>query len=106
MRKTSGIRLYLKSFAFLGSARKRYLLGVLLGSCELALLFAMPYVNQALIDIVTGERQGNILLTLLLMLGIFLLLVPPVIAGKDHCGGVRQQPALSADVPPHSPDAL
>lgn len=82
MRKTSGIRLYLKSFAFLGSARKRYLLGVLLGSCELALLFAMPYVNQALIDIVTGERQGNILLTLLLMLGIFLLLVPPVIAGK------------------------
>lgn len=82
MRKTSAFALYRKSFAYLGTAKKKYLLGVLLGSCELALLFAFPYVNQALIDMVTGERPGNILLTLLEMLGLFLLLVPPVILGR------------------------
>lgn len=82
MRKTPAIKLYWKSFAFLGPARKKWLLGTLLGSCELALLFAAPYVNRALLDIVTGERQGNIMVTLLQMLGLFLLLVPPVIWGK------------------------
>ncbi len=81
-RKTSGFLLFKKSYAFLGPARAKYLAGVLLGSCELALLFAMPYVNQYLIDLVTGVRQGNIMLTLLGMLGLFLLLVPLVIWGK------------------------
>ena len=71
------IRLFVKSFRFLGDARGRYLLGVALGACELALLFATPVINQMLIDIVTGERQGSILAALLGMLAVFLLLVPP-----------------------------
>lgn len=82
MRKTSAFALYRRSFGYLGPARKKYILGILLGSCEMALLFASPYVNQALIDMVTGVRQGNIMVTLLLMLGLFLLLVPPVIIGR------------------------
>lgn len=77
-----GIRLFAKSFQFLGEARGRYLLGVALGACELALLFATPTINQMLIDIVTGERQGNVVYTLLGMLAVFLLLVPPVVAGR------------------------
>lgn len=80
-RKTSGFALYRFAFSFLPH-RGKYLLGVALGSCELALLFAMPYVNQALIDMVTGAKQGNIIITLILMLGLFLLLVPPVIYGR------------------------
>ncbi len=76
------IRLFVKSFRFLGDARGRYLLGVALGACELALLFATPVINQMLIDIVTGERQGSILAALLGMLAVFLLLVPPVAAGR------------------------
>lgn len=76
------IRLFAKSFQFLGEARGRYLLGVALGACELALLFATPTINQMLIDIVTGERQGNVVYTLLGMLAVFLLLVPPVVAGR------------------------
>lgn len=82
MKKTSGFKLYWRSFGFLGPQRAKWLLGSLLGSCELLLLFAAPYVNRALLDIVTGERQGNIIVTLLQMLGLFLLLVPPVIVGK------------------------
>ena len=54
MRKTSGFGLYRFAFSFLGPSRKKYLLGVLLGSCELALLFAMPYLNETLIDLVGG----------------------------------------------------
>ena len=76
------IQLFAKSFQFLGEARGRYLLGVALGACELALLFATPTINQMLIDIVTGERQGNVVYTLLGMLAVFLLLVPPVVAGR------------------------
>lgn len=82
MRKTSALTLYRRSFEYLGRARGKYLLGVLFASCEMALLFAFPYVNQALIDIVAGERQGNIMVMLLIMLGLFLLLVPPVIFGR------------------------
>ena len=76
------IRLFAKSFQFLGEARGRYLLGVALGACQLALLFATPTINQMLIDIATGERQGNVVYTLLGMLAVFLLLVPPVVAGR------------------------
>ncbi len=80
--KTSGFQLYRFSFSFLGPSRKKYLLGVLLGSCELAILFATPYFNETLIDMVTGVKQGNLFLTLLLMLVLFLLLVPPVVFGS------------------------
>ena len=80
-RKTSGFALYRFAFSFLPH-RGKYLLGVALGSCELALLFALPYVNQALIDIVTGVSDENILLTLLLLLCLFLFLVPPVVYGN------------------------
>ena len=76
------IRLFARSFQFLGEARSRYLLGVALGACELALLFATPTINQMLIDVVTGERQGNVVYALLGMLTVFLLLVPPVVAGR------------------------
>lgn len=82
MRKTSALALYKRSFNYLGPAKKKYIFGILLASFEMALLFAFPYVNQALIDMVTGERQGNIMVTLLVMLGLFLLLVPPVIIGR------------------------
>ena len=44
--------------------------------------YAILYVNQALIDLVTGARQGSLMLTLLGMLALFVLLVPPVIAGS------------------------
>lgn len=80
-RRISGFALYRFAFSFLPH-RGKYLLGVALGSCELALLFALPYVNQALIDIVTGVNDENILLTLLMLLCLFLLLVPPVVYGN------------------------
>lgn len=82
MKKNSRLVLYKKSFAYLGPAKGKYLAGLVLGACELPLLFALPYVNQALIDLVTGERQGSLMLTLLGMLALFVLLVPPVIAGN------------------------
>lgn len=81
-RFASGIKLFRKSFSYLGEDRGKYILGVLLGSCELALLFAAPVINQTLIDIVTGQKGGNVACVLLLMLAVFLLLVPPVIFGK------------------------
>lgn len=82
MRKRSTWKLYGRIFSCLGPARKTYLWGSALGSAELALLFATPYINQRLIDIVTGDSQGNIMLTLSGMLVLFLLLVPAVVYGK------------------------
>lgn len=81
MRKTPAIKLYIKAFSYIGPDKGKYLLGILMSCCEFALLFALPYVNQALIDTVTGARQGNIMVTLLEMLVVFLLLVPPVVYG-------------------------
>lgn len=71
-----------RSFQLLGDARRQYVLGVLFGACEFALLFASPIINQSLIDIVTGESEANIIVTLLEMLALFLVLVPTVIFGK------------------------
>ena len=81
MRKTPAIRLFWGSFQALGPARGKYILGLLLSCCEFALLFALPYVNQALLDMATGQREGNVMAALLLMLGLFLLLAPPVVYG-------------------------
>lgn len=80
--KKSMFALYKRSFSYMGPARKRYLCGLALGALELAILFSMPYINQELIDIVTGASQGNIMATLLWMLAVFLLFVPPVVYGK------------------------
>ncbi len=81
MKKRSTLRLLAHSFSYLGPDAGKYMLGVVLSCCEFALLFAVPYVNQALIDMVVGLREGNILLTVLLMLALFLVLVPPVVIG-------------------------
>lgn len=81
MRKTPAVKLFWRSFQYLGPARGRFLLGLLMSCCEFALLFALPYVNQALLDMVTGVRKDDIMGTLLFMLGLFLLLVPPVVYG-------------------------
>nr|WP_300848619.1 ABC transporter ATP-binding protein [uncultured Acetatifactor sp.] len=80
--KKSMFALYYRSFSYMGPARKRYLLGLILGAFELAILFSMPYINQELIDIVTGASQGDIMATLFWMLAVFLLFVPPVVYGK------------------------
>ncbi|WP_304975655.1 ABC transporter ATP-binding protein [uncultured Acetatifactor sp.] len=80
--KKSMFALYYRSFFYMGPARKRYLLGLALGAFELAILFSMPYINQELIDIVTGASQGDIMATLFWMLAVFLLFVPPVVYGK------------------------
>ena len=80
--KKSMFALYYRSFFYMGPARKRYLLGLALGAFELAILFSMPYINQELIDIVTGASQGDIMVTLFWMLAVFLLFVPPVVYGK------------------------
>ncbi len=80
--KKSMFALYYRSFSYMGPARKRYLLGLALGAFELAILFSMPYINQELIDIVTGASQGDIMATLFWMLAVFLLFVPPVVYGK------------------------
>ncbi|WP_322168906.1 ABC transporter ATP-binding protein [Acutalibacter caecimuris] len=81
MKKRSVIRLFWQCFSYLGPARWRYVLGLLLSCFEFALLFALPYVNRALLDIITGAREDNIFLALLAMLGLFLLLAPPVVYG-------------------------
>ena len=76
------IKLFCRSFSFLGDVKGKYFLGVFIGSFELALLFATPIINQILIEFVTGERDGNIMIVLTAMLGIYILLVPLVVIGK------------------------
>lgn len=78
----SGTRLFIRGFSFLEKVHRKYIVGVILGSFELFLLFATPYINEQLINIVTGVRKGNIFLPLIGMAAFFLLLVPPIIYGK------------------------
>lgn len=78
----SGIKLFARSFAFLREGRKKYFLGLFLSSFEMVLLFITPYVNQQLIAIVTGESEGDLIMTLIWMLLLLLLFAPLVILGR------------------------
>lgn len=75
-------------FKYLKTMRAKYLVGVAMAGCEYALTFATPYVNEALIAIVSGEREGSVVRMLLFMLVLFLMLVPPVVVGNYLKGAV------------------
>ena len=76
------VKRFARGFSYFGKARKTYIFGAIFAAFELALLFTAPYINQELIDIVTGEKDGNIVATLAILLLVFLLFVPPVVYGK------------------------
>lgn len=76
------VKRFARGFSYFGKARKTYIFGAIFAAFELALLFTTPYINQELIDIVTGEKDGNIVATLAILLLVFLLFVPPVVYGK------------------------
>lgn len=76
------VKRFARDFSYFGKARKTYIFGAIFAAFELALLFTTPYINQELIDIVTGEKDGNIVATLAILLLVFLLFVPPVVYGK------------------------
>ena len=76
------VKHFARGFSYFGKARKTYIFGAIFAAFELALLFTTPYINQELIDIVTGEKDGNIVVTLAILLLVFLLFVPPVVYGK------------------------
>ena len=73
------VKRFARGFSYFGKARKTYIFGAIFAAFELALLFTTPYINQELIDIVTGEKDGNIVATLAILLLVFLLFVPPVV---------------------------
>ncbi len=75
-------KLFVRSFSFFEEQKGKYILGLFLGAFELGLLFATPYINEALMEIVTGQSNGNIVYMLLVLFVIFLAFVPPVIIGK------------------------
>lgn len=74
----------LSYFRYMKGAQGRYLLGITLSALEYALAFATPYVNEALIAIVSGEREGSVMRMLLLMLVLFLLLAPLIVIGNFY----------------------
>lgn len=76
------VKRFARGFSYFGKARKTYIFGAIFAAFELALLFTTPYINQELIDIVTGEKDGNIVATLAILLLVFLLFVLPVVYGK------------------------
>ena len=78
----SGSKLLTRSFAFFKGEKRKYILGVIFASFELALLFATPYINKMLIEIVTGKSQYNIVMTVAVLFVMFLLFAPLVILGK------------------------
>ena len=81
-KKIHNIMLFAKAFSFLGESKNKYLLGALLGSTEMLLLFAAPYINQRIINIIIGEEDGNIYVMISRMLLLFVLLTPLVIVGR------------------------
>lgn len=56
--------------------------GIFLVSFELALFFAIPYLNRGFIDIITGKSDNNMVSTVIILFIVFILLVPLVIWGK------------------------
>ncbi len=75
-------KLFARSFAFFENQKAKYILGLFLGAFELGLLFATPYINEALMEIVTGQSDANIVHMVAMLFVVFLAFVPPVIIGK------------------------
>ena len=71
-----------RSFLCFGKYRKWYGLGLLLGSFEFAVSFALPYINRQLIEDVSSQSFSSLIQTLLYMTAGFLLLTPLIILGK------------------------
>lgn len=75
-------RLLLRSFFFLQTYRFRYIVGVIFSSFELVLIFAVPIINEMLVEIATGTEDTYIIRQISILFALFLLLVPFVTAGK------------------------
>lgn len=76
------LRLIRNFLCFLGSAKKKYIVGALLGSSELILQFSLPYFNRILIDAVAARNYSSFFSWFLIMLSVFILSVPLMIWGK------------------------
>lgn len=77
-----GFYLLKRTFGYFGQEKAKYILGVILGACELGLLFITPFMNKLLIEIVSGRSKENAVNVSILLFMSLLILVLPVIYGK------------------------
>jgi len=71
-------KLFLRSFTFLGSSKKRFLLGWLLSCAEFAIAFITPFMYRQLVLIVT-ENNNSQGVQIVIALFIAVLLLTPIV---------------------------
>ncbi len=77
-----GLRLLLRTFGHMKGMRGKYALGMLFASCELAMLFATPVLNEKLVGMVSGTQQQDTVRMIVMMFVLFLLAIPLVAVGN------------------------
>lgn len=78
----SGIRLILRALSFMKKYRKKYILGLIFSAFELIVLFAIPFLNKKLIELVTGTGKDGTLPVIIAVLAGLLFLIPFVALGR------------------------
>ncbi|MFI3327451.1 MAG: ABC transporter ATP-binding protein, partial [Clostridia bacterium] len=92
-----------KIFYYYKDEKKKYILGIILGVFEYALLFATPYMSELLVDIATGEQSGNVVLIAFYLLILYLILVPLVVYGTylKNCSSAKATVNIRTDLFKH-----
>jgi len=72
------IKIILRSFAFLGGVKRRYLLGWLLSCAEFAIAFITPFMYRQLVLIVT-ENNNDQAVRVVIALFVALILLAPIV---------------------------
>lgn len=80
-KKENTFKIMLRSFSFLGNQRSRYLVGWFLSCAEFAIAFITPYMYKMLVEIVTKNRNEQVIHIVILLFIVLILLAPMVCLG-------------------------
>jgi ABC-type multidrug transport system fused ATPase/permease subunit len=80
-KKENAFKIMFRSFSFLGGQRKRYLVGWFLSCAEFAIAFITPYMYKQLVEIVTNNRNEQVIRIVNLLFIALVLLAPVVCLG-------------------------
>ena len=75
-------KIFMRIASYLGPRRKRYIIGGMAASLEIALMLIMPHLYEQLVAVVSSGGDGSVIRNVMVLLGILLLLAPVVCLGS------------------------
>lgn len=78
----SGMRLLLRALSFMKKYQKKYILGLIFSSLELIILFAIPFLNKKLIELVSGSSENGTFAFIVAVFSGLLILIPFIALGR------------------------